>query len=936
MLNGLWKNPPIVERDFIQVIQRLLGGDAPPNKVQEVKNESYINLQVLQRNESMRLFAPNPNAPDKKLVYEIILERPHSETINTSYSLYRAATQAAAEEKFEAFHQRLPELVKIVREMYNINGLQKLCDVLIENPSWSLAHVVAFYNLTDYVSNPSIIDFLDYAEYSDMMTPLQIAVKANNIEFVKVLVQSNQCNLEHLDKNSNSVFHFAASTTKEMINLLTAKSTSNLNHCNTDGYTPLHLACLADKPDCVKALLLAGADTNKMARGAGTSYSKSIPSKPSSTGNVADFLVSNPNKLFTQDMKHGGTPLHWSSSREVLNSLIERGCDVNLVNFNGQTPLHVMVARDRLECVVALLAHDADIDVVDNSGNTPLHIAVEKKLIPIVQCLVVFGADFNKPNKDGKTPRHMVGKDDNGSKDSMILYILHSVGAKRCPEKGTSKCPPGCAAGGTYNGIPPAQPETSEQREHIQQLLSHTTTKSHRNSVPSLISSTIRATIPEERERREVKTIDVSQERKGASMMDALLSMFMNKVEAASKPTSPTSTTSSLKGGMNLLGDFDVGDEPMLTDEICGAQTSKSPTGESSTGGGPRTESRPRSACEPGTSGESYGGRGRLLCLDGGGIRGLVLAQMLLEIENLAQTPIVHLFDWIAGTSTGGILALALGCGKTMKQCMCLYLRMKDQAFVGSRPYPSDPLETVLKEQLGEFTVMSDIKHPRLMVTGVMADRKPVNLHLFRNYEAASDILSIVTPSNNRGQPPPPPSEQLVWRAARATGAAPSYFRAFGRFLDGGLIANNPTLDAITEIHELNAALHYSGRASEAVPVSVVVSLGTGLTPVVDLKEIDVFRPDSIWDTAKLAYGISTISTLLVDQATASDGRVVDRARAWCSMIGVPYFRFNPQMSVDIAMDEKIDEPLINMLWEAKAYMHSNRKQVIELINLLK
>uniref|UniRef100_A0A182QI25 phospholipase A2 n=1 Tax=Anopheles farauti TaxID=69004 RepID=A0A182QI25_9DIPT len=898
---------------MLNVIQRLLGGDVPPNKVQEVKNESYINLQVLQRNESMRLFAPNPNAPDKKPVYEIILERPHSETINTSYSLYRAPTQAAAEEKFEAFHQRLPELVKIVREMYNINGLQKLCDTLIEYPSWSLAHVVAFYNLTDYISNPSIIDFLDYAEYAEMMTPLQVAVKANNIEFVKALVQSNQCNLEHLDKNSNS--------------LITAKSTSNLNHCNTDGYTPLHLACLADKPDCVKALLLAGADTNKMARGAGTSYSKTIPSS-----NVADFLVSNPNKLFTQDMKHGGTPLHWSSSREVLNSLIERGCDVNLVNFNGQTPLHVMVARDRLECVVALLAHEAEIDVVDNSGNTPLHIAVEKKLIPIVQCLVVFGADFNKPNKDGKTPRHMVGKDDSGSKDSMILYILHSVGAKRCPEKG-SKCPPGCAVGGTYNGIPPAQPETSEQREHIQQVLARTTTKSHRNSVPSLISSTIRATIPEERERREVKTIDVSQERKGASMMDALLSMFMNKVEAASKPTSPTSTSSSLKGGVNLLGDFDIGDEPMLSDEVAGtASAPKTPTGE------PSTSQRPRSSCETGTAGgsDTYVGRGRLLCLDGGGIRGLVLAQMLLEIENLAQAPIVHLFDWIAGTSTGGILALALGCGKTMKQCMCLYLRMKDQAFVGSRPYPSDPLETVLKEQLGEFTVMSDIKHPRLMVTGVMADRKPVNLHLFRNYECASDILGIVTPSNNRGQPPPPPSEQLVWRAARATGAAPSYFRAFGRFLDGGLIANNPTLDAMTEIHELNAALHYIGRPSEAVPISAVVSLGTGLTPVVDLKEIDVFRPDSIWDTAKLAYGISTISTLLVDQATASDGRVVDRARAWCSMIGVPYFRFNPQMSVDIAMDEKIDEPLINMLWEAKAYMHSNRKQVIELINLLK
>ncbi|XP_058827123.1 85/88 kDa calcium-independent phospholipase A2 isoform X2 [Topomyia yanbarensis] len=882
-------------------LQRLLGGDAPPNKVLEVKNDAYINLHVLHRDDAMRLYAPNNGTNEKKMVYEIVLERPHSETINTSYSLYRATTQTEAEEKFEAFHQRLPELVKMVREMYNINGLQKLCDTLIEHPSWSLAHIIAFFNLVDYVANPKIVESLDDPDHADLLTPLQIATKANNIEMVKALLPVSR--IENLDNNSNSVFHYAASTTKEMINLLSAKSTANLNHCNADGYTPLHLACLADKPDCVKALLLAGADTNKMAKCASNAYNQTA-----TTSNVADFLVSNPNKLFTQDMKHGGTPLHWSSSREVLNSLIERGCDVNLINFNGQTPLHVMVTRDRLECVVALLAHEAEIDVVDHNGNTPLHIAVEKKLIPIVQCLVVFGADVNKPNKECKTPRHMVGKDDSGSKEAMILYILHSIGAKRCPDTGGSKCPPGCMNKGTYNGIPPAQPETTEQREHIQQMLA-SATRPGRNSIPSLISNTIK-TVREEREaREELKTVDVTQERKGASMMDALLSMFTNKVQAASKPTSPSSSKSSPTEKHSV----DIGDEPMIIEDVPNS-----------------------SSAIPAYNSEEHHGRGRILCLDGGGIRGLVLAQMLLEIEKLAQTPISHLFDWIAGTSTGGILALGLGCGKTMKQCMCLYLRMKDQAFVGSRPYPSDLLESVLKEQLGEFTVMSDIKHPKLMVTGVMADRKPVDLHLFRNYKCASDILGIATPSNCRRQPPPPPEDQLVWRAARATGAAPSYFRAFGRFLDGGLIANNPTLDALTEIHEYNMALRSIGREAEAVPVSIVVSLGTGLIPVTELKEIDVFRPDSIWDTAKLAYGISAIGNLLVDQATASDGRVVDRARAWCSMIGVPYYRFNPQMSVDIAMDEKIDEPLINMLWEVKAYMYANRKKVIEMINFLK
>ena len=49
--------------------------------------------------------------------------------------------------------------------------------------------------------------------------------------------------------------------------------------------------------------------------------------------------------------------------------------------------------------------------------------------------------------------------------------------------------------------------------------------------------------------------------------------------------------------------------------------------------------------------------------------------------------------------------------------------------------------------------------------------------------------------------------EQLVWKAARSSGAAPTYFRAMGAFLDGGLISNNPTLDVLTEVHEYNMGL---------------------------------------------------------------------------------------------------------------------------------
>ena len=81
--------------------------------------------------------------------------------------------------------------------------------------------------------------------------------------------------------------------------------------------------------------------------------------------------------------------------------------------------------------------------------------------------------------------------------------------------------------------------------------------------------------------------------------------------------------------------------------------------------------------------------------------------------------------------------------------------------------------------------------------------------------------------------------------------------------------------------------------------------------------------------------GLSTLATLLVDQATMSDGRVVDRARTWCSMIGVPYYRFNPQLTAEVNMDERSDVVLAEMMWTAKAFMHTNRDQIKELAAVL-
>ncbi|XP_071054775.1 85/88 kDa calcium-independent phospholipase A2-like isoform X2 [Onthophagus taurus] len=255
--------------------------------------------------------------------------------------------------------------------------------------------------------------------------------------------------------------------------------------------------------------------------------------------------------------------------------------------------------------------------------------------------------------------------------------------------------------------------------------------------------------------------------------------------------------------------------------------------------------------------------KGRLLCLDGGGIRGLILIQILLQLEAAIGCPINNCFDWITGTSTGGILALGLAAGKTLKECQCLYFRLKQQMFSGSRPYPSEPLETILKECLGSNSVMTDIKEPKLLIPGVLADRKPAELHLFRNYESPREILG--DKHNSPYELPKPPDETLLWHVARATGAAPTYFSAFNKFLDGGLIANNPTLDALTEIHEYNLALRAKLRCSEECPAEIVVSLGTGILPVTESNIYQKLHEDS-WKGPKQVLVLQPLAYLLLDQ----------------------------------------------------------------------
>lgn len=83
----------------------------------------------------------------------------------------------------------------------------------------------------------------------------------------------------------------------------------------------------------------------------------------------------------------------------------------------------------------------------------------------------------------------------------------------------------------------------------------------------------------------------------------------------------------------------------------------------------------------------------------------------------------INHFDWIAGTSTGAILALALADGVELRNCLRLYLRLKDDIFVTkksdeesstilkpTRPYSADSIELFLKTQFGANRCLGQIK----------------------------------------------------------------------------------------------------------------------------------------------------------------------------------------------------------------------------------
>jgi len=218
----------------------------------------------------------------------------------------------------------------------------------------------------------------------------------------------------------------------------------------------------------------------------------------------------------------------------------------------------------------------------------------------------------------------------------------------------------------------------------------------------------------------------------------------------------------------------------------------------------------------------------KILSIDGGGIRGIIPAIVLAEIEKRTARPTAHLFDLIAGTSTGGILALALTIPKTpgaplytAESLIEMYERQGCRIFSRSllrklfaidnltwKKYSSKGIEQVLQDYFGDSRF-------RDAVTDV----------LITSYEIERRFPFFFKSSSARSRPD---YDFPARGVARATSAAPSYFEPMKLFtgtiahhytlIDGGVFANNPAACALVEAR----------TTRPDAGAYLVVSLGTG------------------------------------------------------------------------------------------------------------
>jgi hypothetical protein len=308
----------------------------------------------------------------------------------------------------------------------------------------------------------------------------------------------------------------------------------------------------------------------------------------------------------------------------------------------------------------------------------------------------------------------------------------------------------------------------------------------------------------------------------------------------------------------------------------------------------------------PEPAGTGPGKRCRILTIDGGGLRGIIPAMMLAEIEERTGKPASALFDLIAGTSTGGLIALALAKPAPMTATEIVQFYQRDGPTIFRRRLLKSVQQLVRSAYSPkglEAALLATFDDDRLSETN-----PPV---VVMSYELQSRIPWFFKTLRAQKEPS---YDFLLRDIARATSAAPTYFPperlpiqggqpfSVGQFIDGGVYANNPGVCGFVEASKLKKGLGGLPRT--------VVSLGTSLSA----------QPGP---TRAMGWGIlhwlnpRQQEPLLNAMLDGMSKTVKHQLKHLCDPVTTPHrcFRFDPEpRGVSVAVDDPLLRPKLEAM----------------------
>lgn len=176
-----------------------------------------------------------------------------------------------------------------------------------------------------------------------------------------------------------------------------------------------------------------------------------------------------------------------------------------------------------------------------------------------------------------------------------------------------------------------------------------------------------------------------------------------------------------------------------------------------------------------------------ILSIDGGGIKGILPLMQLIELEKMLKAPLSEHFDYISGTSTGGIIAVLLSIGYNADEILNLYVQYGDQIFqkeflrfgIFRTKYDDNNFNNIIDEYV-KNKHLTDCK-TSILIPAYNASKNKLELfkhNVNRKYEYWQEDLPL-------------------FDVIRSTASAPSFFKPWiinsDKYIDGGLVVNNPS-----------------------------------------------------------------------------------------------------------------------------------------------